>query len=60
MNRRQFVRSSVALAAASSTASIAAEAGSRKFTLALTPGSIGVTVKSQKELNELAANCTKL
>ncbi len=55
MNRRQFVRSSVALAAASSTASIAAEAGSRKFTLALTPGSIGVTVKSQKELNELAA-----
>lgn len=54
MNRRQFVRSSVALAAASSTASFAAEAGSRKFTLALTPGSIGVTVNSQKELNDLA------
>jgi len=55
MNRRSFVRSSVAIAAASSTASFAAEAGSRKFTLALTPGSIGVTVKSQKELNDLAA-----
>jgi sugar phosphate isomerase/epimerase len=45
MNRRQFVRSSVALAAASSTASIAAEAGSRKFTLALTPGSIELAAK---------------
>jgi sugar phosphate isomerase/epimerase len=55
MNRRSFVRSSVALAAASSTASFAAEPGARKFSLALTPGSIGVTVKSQKELNELAA-----
>jgi sugar phosphate isomerase/epimerase len=55
MNRRHFVRSSMALAAALPAASFAAEAGTRKFTLALTPGSIGVTVKSQKELNELAA-----
>ena len=55
MNRRHFVRSTVALAAAFPAASFAAEPGARKFTLALTPGSIGVTVKSQKELNELAA-----
>jgi sugar phosphate isomerase/epimerase len=55
MNRRHFVRSSMALAATLPAASFAAEPGARKFTLALTPGSIGVTVKSQKELNELAA-----
>lgn len=45
----------MALAAAIPSAAFAVEGGSRKFTLALTPGSIGVTVKSQKELNELAA-----
>lgn len=45
----------MALAATLPAASFAAEPGARKFTLALTPGSIGVTVKSQKELNELAA-----
>lgn len=45
----------MALAAALPAASFAAEPGARKFTLALTPGSIGVSVKSQKELNELAA-----
>jgi len=55
MNRRQFVRSSVLLATSIPAASLAAEAGTRKFTLALTPGSIGVSVKSQQELNELAA-----
>jgi len=56
MNRRQFVRSSIVLAASAAPAvSLAAETGGRKFTLALTPGSIGVSVKSQKELNELAA-----
>jgi len=54
MNRRHFVRSSMALAAALPAASFAVEPGARKFTLALTPGSIGVTVKSQKELNDLA------
>ncbi len=43
------------LATALPAASLAAGGGSRKFTLALTPGSIGVSVKSQKELNELAA-----
>lgn len=55
MNRRQFVRSSVLLASSLPAASFAAEPGARKFTLALTPGSIGVSVKSQQELNELAA-----
>lgn len=54
MNRRQFVRTSAVLAAALPAATLAADAGTRKFTLALTPGSIGVTVKSQKELNDLA------
>lgn len=54
MNRRAFVRSSVALATALPAVSFAAESGQRKFTLALTPGSIGVSVKSQKELNDLA------
>ncbi len=44
----------MALAAALPAASFAAEPGARKFTLALTPGSIGVTVKSQKELSDLA------
>lgn len=43
------------LATALPAISFAAGGGSRKFTLALTPGSIGVSVKSQKELNELAA-----
>jgi len=55
MNRRQLVRSTAALAAFMPAASFAAKTGARKFTLALTPGSIGVNVKSQKELNELAA-----
>ena len=55
MTRRQLVRSSMALAAIPlSATSFAAEPGTRKFTLALTPGSIGVSVKSQTELNELA------
>jgi sugar phosphate isomerase/epimerase len=60
MNRRTFVRSSVAVATAlpslsSVSSAFAAEAATgRKFTLALTPGSIGVSVKSQQELNDLA------
>lgn len=52
MNRRQF------LAAASSAVLLpvlqADSPPPRRMTLALTPGSIGVNVKSQKELNELA------
>jgi len=55
MNRRHFVRSSLALAAALPAASYAATPAGRKFTLALTPGSIGVQVKTQLELNELAS-----
>jgi len=56
MNRRKFLRSSAALAASLPALSITAAAVSseRKFTLALTPGSMGVTVKSQRELNDLA------
>lgn len=55
MNRRHFVHSSVALAAALPAVSFAAAPAGRKFTLALTPGSIGVSVKTQLELNELAS-----
>ena len=59
MNRRNFVHSSVLVATAlpslSAVTSFGVEAVSgRKFTLALTPGSIGVSVKSQRELNDLA------
>jgi len=53
MNRRTFVHSSAALAAALPNVSFATPA-ERKFTLALTPGSIGVSVKNQRELNDLA------
>ena len=57
MNRRTFVRSSVALAATTLPAALSAETSAsppRQFTLALTPGSIGVKVQTQRELNELA------
>lgn len=58
MNRREFVQGTAVLAAgvALTGAGRAAEtaAAKRKFTLALTPGSIGVTVASQRELNDLA------
>lgn len=62
MNRREFVQGSTALAALAAVAgtgptATAAEQTSRaerKFKLALTPGSIGVTVQSQRELNALA------
>ena len=62
MNRREFLSTTSTLAAVSALPSFrAAEkpmtnsiAGARKFTLALTPGSIGVSVQSQKELNDLA------
>lgn len=59
MNRRAFLLSAAAAAgmtalpatrAASSTA-----ASPRRFKLALVPGAIGVTVNTQRELNELAA-----
>jgi len=60
MNRREFLHCTSTLAAVSALPSFHAAADStgmpnrRKFTLALTPGSIGVTVKSQKELIDLA------
>jgi sugar phosphate isomerase/epimerase len=58
MNRRAFLQSASTLAALSTLPPLfTAEKSSpapRKFTLALTPGSIGVTVRSQKELNDLA------
>ncbi|MBL9203110.1 MAG: sugar phosphate isomerase/epimerase [Opitutaceae bacterium] len=57
MHRRDFFRTASALAAlATLPASRAAGPMKprRKFTIALTPGSIGVTVKSQRELIDLA------
>jgi len=56
MNRREFFHTTSALAAmAALPASIrAATSTERKMTIALTPGSIGVSVQSQKELNDLA------
>ncbi len=56
MNRREFVQSSSVLAAVALTSGplAAATAPGQKIKIALTPGSIGVVVKSQQELNELA------
>ena len=56
MNRREFVQSSSVLAAVALTSGPlgAATSPRRKIKIALTPGSIGVVVKSQQELNELA------
>jgi sugar phosphate isomerase/epimerase len=55
MNRRAFLQTASALAAvASAPSALRAAAPVRKFTVALTPGSIGVVVKSQSELNGLA------
>ena len=53
MTRREFIASSAALAIATGASAQTAPAG-RRMKIALTPGSIGVTVKSQKELNDLA------
>lgn len=55
MNRRTFLQTSAALAAATAAPALAsAAAPARKMTIALIPGSIGVTAKTQRELNELA------
>lgn len=58
MNRREFLHTTSTLAAISAAPALfagdAPAANARKFTLALVPGSIGVSAKSQKELNELA------
>jgi sugar phosphate isomerase/epimerase len=56
MNRRDFLQSSgaaIALTAGGNSAR-AASASARRMTIALSPGSIGVTAKSQRELNDLA------
>ena len=56
MNRRDFLSTTSALATfATLPVSLRAAASPvRKFKIALTPGSIGVTVKTQLELNDLA------
>ena len=53
MTRREFIASSAAIAIASSASAQTATAG-RRMKIALTPGSIGVNVKNQRELNDLA------
>lgn len=55
MHRRAFLATTTAALALSRLPfALAAAARSRRMTLALTPGSIGVTVRSQKESSELA------
>lgn len=57
MNRRAFLRITSTMAAGATLPQatlIAAGASRRKMTLALSPGSIGVRVGTQKELNALA------
>ena len=55
MNRRTFLQTSAALAAATAAPALASAAvPARKMTIALIPGSIGVTAKTQRELNALA------
>jgi sugar phosphate isomerase/epimerase len=60
MNRREFLQSTSALAAITAlpapsfSRDATAPAVARKMTLALVPGSIGVSVKTQLELNALA------
>jgi sugar phosphate isomerase/epimerase len=56
VNRRKFLYTSSTFAAMAALppALGAARAPERKMKIALTPGAIGVTVKSQRELNDLA------
>lgn len=57
MNRRAFLHSSsafVVLSALPPLFGARASAAQRRMTIALTPGSIGVTVRNQKEANDLA------
>lgn len=56
MNRRDFLHSASVLAASAALApSVRANTtATPRMTIALTPGSIGVTVKTQAELNDLA------
>lgn len=55
MNRRAFLQTTSAAATlAALPARLAAAPAPRRMTIALTPGSIGVTVQSQQALNDLA------
>lgn len=56
MNRRDFLLTSSALATLAALPAVrsAPAASPRRMTVALTPGSIGVTARNQKELNALA------
>lgn len=56
MTRREFLISTAAstLAVSATIPAFGAEGSARRMKVALTPGSIGVGVKSQKELNNLA------
>lgn len=56
MNRRRFLQTTGAVAALATIPGslTGATATGRKMTIALTPGSIGVSVGSQQELNDLA------
>jgi sugar phosphate isomerase/epimerase len=56
MNRREFMHVTTTLVAVSafSPSLRAAQSRNRKMAIALTPGSIGVSVKNQHELNSLA------
>ncbi len=56
MTRRDFLLTTAAstLAVSAALPAGAAEGGPRRMKIALTPGSIGVNVKNQKELNDLA------
>src|SRR4029453_13322672 len=57
MNRREFLQLSSTFAALSALpdSGRGAVPRTRTMKIALTPGSIGVTVQSQKELNQLAS-----
>lgn len=56
MNRREFLHTSTTLATLAALPASAATASPapRKMTIALTPGSVGVNVRTQRELNDLA------
>jgi sugar phosphate isomerase/epimerase len=56
MNRRDFLLTSSALTTLAAVPALrsAPAASARRMTVALTPGSIGVTARNQKELNALA------
>jgi len=55
MTRREFLAGATVVAGSTLLSpSLLAASGARRMTIALTPGSIGVSVKRQRDLNELA------